>query len=67
MSLSVEKVFHLIRHLKWDIVTSLTKCILQSAGCFDWILGVLDITTACFPHEALSYIPDDFQLDMQLA
>lgn len=55
ISVSVEEVFRLIQHLKWDIVTSLTKCILQSAGCFDWILGVLDITTACLPYEALSY------------
>jgi hypothetical protein len=56
----VEEVFHLIEHLKWDIVTSLTNCVLQRAGCFDWILGILDIMTACFPYGALAYIPDDF-------
>lgn len=48
ISLSGEEVFHLIQHLKWGIVTSLTKCILQSADWFNWILGVLDMT-ACSP------------------
>jgi len=62
ISLSVDEVFHLIEHLKWDIVTSLTNCILQRAGCFDWILGILDIMTACFPYGSLAYIPDDFQV-----
>jgi len=58
----VEEVFHLIQHLKWDIVTSLTNCILQRARYFDWILGFLDIMTACFPYGALVYFPDDFQV-----
>jgi len=58
----VEEVFPLIQHLKWDIVTSLTNCILQRARYFDWILGILDIMTACFPYGALVYFRDDFQV-----